>query len=262
MLNRIKVLAVMVVTIFTLSTAGLAVASGNHSDPADCNGDPSGKSNTGHGANQSGPYDNTCPAGESQNGNGNGNAGGRPCAGCVGNADDKNPPGQMPGGSDHNNGYECDGNNGVGKGNPAHTGCTSSTGTGNTPPGNTPPGNTPPGNTPPGSTPPGNTPPGSTLTGSTPAVEGTTITRSTPAVEGSSQISPITLTLAAKKTSVLGEKLIRGPKATAVLGVKVVRGMPLPRTGIGSDLMLIVALSLVIIGMVAVKVGMRPRIQN
>jgi LPXTG-motif cell wall-anchored protein len=42
----------------------------------------------------------------------------------VGKADNKNPKGQMPNGSDHNNGYECDGNNGIGKTNPAHTGCT------------------------------------------------------------------------------------------------------------------------------------------
>jgi len=58
------------------------------------------------------------------NGNGNGKAVGKPCAGCVGKADNKNPKGQMPGGSDHNKGYECDGNNGIGKTNPAHTGCT------------------------------------------------------------------------------------------------------------------------------------------
>ena len=57
------------------------------------------------------------------NGNGGGKATGKPCAGCVGKADNKNPKGQMPGGSDHNNGYECDGNNGIGKTNPAHTGC-------------------------------------------------------------------------------------------------------------------------------------------
>jgi hypothetical protein len=46
----------------------------------------------------------------------------------VGNADDKNPgarsgKGQYPNGSDHNAGYECDRNKGVGVGNPAHTGC-------------------------------------------------------------------------------------------------------------------------------------------
>ena len=71
-----------------------------------------------------------CPNGvglPSGNGNGDGNATGQPCAGCVGNADDKNPPGQFKDGSDHNNGYECDGNNGIGKTNPAHTGCSPTT---------------------------------------------------------------------------------------------------------------------------------------
>ena len=68
------------------------------------------------------------------NGNGSGKATGKPCAGCVGNADDKNPPGQAPNGSDHNKGYECDANHGVGKSNPAHTACSSSP----TPPGPTP----------------------------------------------------------------------------------------------------------------------------
>jgi hypothetical protein len=82
---------------------------------------------TGNGANTSGGYDSTCDGSASQNGNGNGTASGKPCAGCVGNADDKNPKGQAPNGSDHNNGYECDGNNGVGKGNPAHSGCQSGT---------------------------------------------------------------------------------------------------------------------------------------
>src|SRR3954470_12010045 len=70
-----------------------------------------------------GPYCSTRDGSPSGNGNGGGNATGKPCAGCVGNADNKNPQGQMPNGSDHNNGYECDGNNGIGKTNPAHTGC-------------------------------------------------------------------------------------------------------------------------------------------
>ncbi|MGH3332583.1 MAG: LPXTG cell wall anchor domain-containing protein [Nocardioidaceae bacterium] len=48
---------------------------------------------------------------------------GPPCDGCVGEADDKSPKGQMPDGSDNNAGYECDTNKGVGQGNPAHTGC-------------------------------------------------------------------------------------------------------------------------------------------
>ena len=80
-------------------------------------------SDTGVGANQSGPYDSTCDGSPSENGVGNGNANGQPCAGCVGNADDKNPPGQMPDGTDGNAGYECDTNQGVAKTNPAHTGC-------------------------------------------------------------------------------------------------------------------------------------------
>ena len=69
------------------------------------------------------PYDSTCDGSASQNGKGDGNATGKPCAGCVGAADNKNPKGQMPNGSDANNGYECDGNQGVGQTNPAHTGC-------------------------------------------------------------------------------------------------------------------------------------------
>src|SRR5205823_5065731 len=41
----------------------------------------------------------------------------------VGNADGKNPPGQFKDGSDHNHGYECDKNHGIGRTNPAHSGC-------------------------------------------------------------------------------------------------------------------------------------------
>jgi hypothetical protein len=74
------------------------------------------------------PYRGDCvPGVASQNGNGGGKATGRPDAGCVGKADDKNPPGQYPDGSDANNGYECDGNSGIAKTNPAHTGCEGST---------------------------------------------------------------------------------------------------------------------------------------
>ncbi len=75
------------------------------------------------GANVSGPYDPYAVGAPSGNGNGNGHAYGRPCAGCVGNADWKNPPGQLPDGTDQNLGYECDGNAGVGATNPAHSGC-------------------------------------------------------------------------------------------------------------------------------------------
>jgi len=54
---------------------------------------------------------------------GNGNATNQPAAGTKGKADSKNPPGQAPDGTDDNKGYECDDNQGVGKTNPAHSGC-------------------------------------------------------------------------------------------------------------------------------------------
>ena len=111
-----------------ISAAGLLAIGGTASaaptPKTECS--TSHHSDTGRGANQSGAYDSTCDGSAAQNGNGRGNANGRPCAGCVGNADDKNPPGQAPDGSDSNAGYECDTNNGVGKTNPAHTGCQSS----------------------------------------------------------------------------------------------------------------------------------------
>src|SRR5215216_4567144 len=65
----------------------------------------------GGGANGDGPYDSTCDGSPSSNGNDDDN-GNQPCAGCVGNADDQNPPGQGQGGGDNNQGYECDGNQG------------------------------------------------------------------------------------------------------------------------------------------------------
>ena len=70
-----------------------------------------------------GPYCSTRDGSPSLNGNGGGRAVGKPCAGCVGKADNKNPHGQMPNGTDHNAGYECDTNHGIGRTNPAHTGC-------------------------------------------------------------------------------------------------------------------------------------------
>src|SRR3954469_17365267 len=99
---------------------------------------PSKADFSGHGANTHGPYDSTRSGAPSLNGNGKGQATGKPCAGCVGNADDKNPKGQMPNGSDANAGYECDRNHGIGRTNPAHTGCTTTT----TPPAGCPPGQT------------------------------------------------------------------------------------------------------------------------
>jgi hypothetical protein len=84
--------------------------------------------NQGQGANTfPGPYSSTRDGSPSLNGNGDGLGVGQPCAGCVGKADNKNPPGQFPNGSDPNAGYECDRNNGIGKTNPAHTGCAATT---------------------------------------------------------------------------------------------------------------------------------------
>jgi len=69
-------------------------------------------------------YDSTCDGSPSGNGNGGGNANGKACAGCEGAADNKNPQGQLPNAEeDGNNGYECDGNSGIARGNPAHSAC-------------------------------------------------------------------------------------------------------------------------------------------
>lgn len=80
---------------------------------------------SGHGANEHGTYDSTRDGSPSANGNGDGAAVGQPCAGCVGRADNKNPLGQWPDGTDANAGYECEvnRNRGIGRTNPAHTGC-------------------------------------------------------------------------------------------------------------------------------------------
>ncbi len=117
----------LLAAVFVIGSMGLgALAFGSSgtsvaAPSAECGG--SHGSDGGGGANQSGPYDSTCDGSPSQNGNGNGKANGRPCAGCVGNADDKNPPGQLPNGADPNAGYECDTNHGIGRTNPAHSGC-------------------------------------------------------------------------------------------------------------------------------------------
>ena len=113
-------------TMGMLAAAGVAstaTAAGAAPPARECG--TSHHSDTGNGANTTdGPYNSNCQGRPSMNGNGNGNASGRPCAGCVGNADDKNPPGQMPNGAnDGNAGYECDTNKGIGQTNPAHTGC-------------------------------------------------------------------------------------------------------------------------------------------
>jgi hypothetical protein len=103
---------------------------------------PSNADFSGNGANVHGPYDSTRDGSPSGNGNGGGEAVGKPCAGCVGKADNKNPNGQQPGGSDANSGYECDSNHGVGRSNPAHTGCKQGETPTSTPPTTPPPAKT------------------------------------------------------------------------------------------------------------------------
>ncbi|MDX6288119.1 MAG: hypothetical protein QOG53_3604 [Frankiales bacterium] len=114
-----------------------AVAGDHSNGTSGTSGDPSQPQPLSNADQNSGGANGQCPGATycstrdgsaSQNGNGNGNANGKPCAGCVGKADNKNPPGQEkqdPAGTFPNNGYECDNNNGVGKTNPAHTGCAS-----------------------------------------------------------------------------------------------------------------------------------------
>jgi len=107
---------VLLAATFAVAVSGTAALAGNGQG----NGTTSPRSaNSG-----CGEYCSTRDGSPSHNGNGHGKATGRPCAGCVGNADDKNPHGQYANGSDHNNGYECDGNAGIARTNPAHTGCT------------------------------------------------------------------------------------------------------------------------------------------
>lgn len=174
-------------------------------------GDPTQPQPVNHPDNQNGanahpgPYSSTRDGSPSLNGNGNGNAVGKPCAGCVGKADNKNPLGQFPNGSDANNGYECDGNNGIGKTNPAHTGCAERPVVPETPPVPvTPPGEIPP--TQPG--PPPKVPvlvsassvsiPGVSIpTVSIPTVGIPTVGRPSLPVTGSSVLVPLAIALAA-----------------------------------------------------------------
>jgi hypothetical protein len=173
-----------------------------------------------------GPYCSTRDGSVSLNGNGNGKAVGKPCAGCVGKADNKNPKGQYPNGSDHNKGYECDGNHGIGKTNPAHTGCKAVT----PPP---PPPVKPPAVVPPAVTPPAVVPPAVTPPTVVPAVTPPTIA---PAV-----------TPPAVAPAVLGEQAFaqpqQAPAAAPAAGV-------LPPTGAdsGTGLLGLVGLGLVLIG--------------
>ena len=105
-----------------------------------------------------GPYCSTRDGSASLNGHGDGKAVGRPCAGCVGRADNKNPAGQFPDGTDPNAGYECDRNGGIGRSNPAHTSCRTNVTPPEQPPVGPPVVIVPPGQVPP-EQPPGQVPP-------------------------------------------------------------------------------------------------------
>ena len=106
-------------------SASASLSTSTQSTTTTCDGDPSGKSGSGSGANSNpaGTFTNSCDWGSSGNGNGGGLSVGKPCAGCVGQADDKNPPGHKNDPSGSNRGYECSTNHGIARTNPAHTGC-------------------------------------------------------------------------------------------------------------------------------------------
>jgi hypothetical protein len=116
---RITCLLALTLAVFlAFSNPAFAQGQGN----GDGQGQKQGQDGDRGANNNDGPFDENENQGDpSENGQGDGNANGRPCQGCVGNADDKNPPGQ--GRNDANKGYECDENRGVGVGNPAHSGC-------------------------------------------------------------------------------------------------------------------------------------------
>lgn len=114
-MERAKELAwtMLVTVIFAAAFLfGFSLTAGAHHKADHDNGKPT------HGCaqaqeNDGDPYDSTCD-GETSTRGGH-------VDGSKGAADNKNPEGQMPDGSDSNNGYECDGNEG--HPNPAHTGC-------------------------------------------------------------------------------------------------------------------------------------------
>jgi len=197
---------------------------------------------TGNGANPgptntNNPYGSTRNGAASDNGSGTGKATGRPCAGCVGKADNKNPhAGQSPNGpTDHNNGYECDGNNGIGQTNPAHTGCKSSSGGDNPPPDGNPPGNPPGGNNGGGN---GNT----TCDSGSSAAACNTAPEVSVGCDGG-----VFNAASAACTEVLGITLVNAPVTPQVLGEALTASSPkgtLPETGANVALLIELALSL------------------
>ena len=170
---------------------------------------------------------------------------GKPADGSVGNADDKNPPGQYKNGGDANHGYECDvkgqpngGNNGVGKGNPAHTPCKPGSNSGDCPDGSPMP---PSGNcdTTTQNCPDGTPMPASGTCGTTTAGCVTNCTT------GSGGTPP---------AAVLGVSFSR---PTEVLGVQVSRGAGLAFTGAATTPMVATALALVGMGLALVAISRR-----
>ncbi|MFZ5869625.1 MAG: LPXTG cell wall anchor domain-containing protein [Actinomycetota bacterium] len=165
------------------------------------------------GANNGGDCDPYCSTRDgTPSGNGQGKNGIE--AGSKGRADNKTPPGQQPGPEDRNNGYECDGNNGIAKGNPAHTGCTTSGGGENPPPppggGENPPPPPPPGggeNPPP---PPGGEQPGGQQPPSEqPPSETKVLSNKVTAPQTAPKVAP----KAAPETAVLGTKITAAESA-------------------------------------------------
>jgi hypothetical protein len=203
------------------STSGTSGTSGNPSSPQpQSNADKNSGGANGH-----------CPGGTycsdrhgaaSLNGNGKGKATGKPCAGCVGKADNKNPPGQeqsSPRTTFPNNGYECDNNNGIGKTNPAHTGCTSLTVAPTTPPTS------------------------STDCATTPPPAGCTHNSTTSSVSGGATVLGETFTKI--PTNVLGERV-------PTVGAKQVTRTPsaLPFTGLNAATLLVLGAAAALAGVV------------
>jgi len=209
---------------------------------------------TGNGANVHGSYDSTRDGSPSENGNGGGQAVGKPCAGCVGKADNKNPKGQAPDGpTDHNLGYECDGNHGIGRSNPAHTGCTTTSVSGTGGSDSSGSGSTGSGDTNVGGT--TVTPPS---TDGTPAAPGP-VTAANPtddsakpvctggATEGCTSVEAVTEVRAAPATTPVDHTYTVAAADTA-------RGVTtLPRTGFDPEASVLVALVLLSAGLVLVR---------
>ena len=221
-------------------------------------GDPQQPQPTSNADQNSGGANGQCPGGPycstrdgSPSGNGNQATGGHtgePCAGCVGKADNKNPQGQKPNGTDHNAGYECDRNHGIGRSNPAHTGCTvpTTTGGGDCTTNPTAPGCTPGGGSDCTTNPtaPGCTPGGGSDCTTNPTAEGCTSggggTTCVPtaannfcsSVLGEHQSTPPPTHV--NSPTVLSESVTQPPAATGTLPVTGAPVMPLVSAGIGA----------------------------